>query len=306
MTHHPPAELDRLELLFLRAQLRGLVLEPPRRVHEAGMGRVHETESRVVGGAGERLHDRGRGLARHRKTPACAAGCAGSVRFVRAGEIDPHQALLLHARIGAAADLGEVDLLAIAQRGNLDAAAAAVETPAVVSSRRSCRRRSGRNAAGCRGGDRCRAAQKRVHRVRARSAPARPAASCARIRPGRTSAPRSATYHNPRTSSALRSCIHCPRGDEPGCYIGMNGKSVSLGLAASLRQHAMHLAAMMGLVIEHVRDQKPLRLVHSCAFIAPEYHGSSPASAALSSRSAQSSMTASNALRSCFRSFQSA
>src|SRR5262249_47108475 len=33
------------------------------------------------------------------------------------------------------------------------------------------------------------------------------------------------------------------------------------GLAAGLGQHAMHLAAMMGLVVEHVRDQQPFRLV---------------------------------------------
>src|SRR4029078_9769418 len=38
MAHHAPAELDRLELLFLWAQLRGLVLEPPRGMDEAGMG----------------------------------------------------------------------------------------------------------------------------------------------------------------------------------------------------------------------------------------------------------------------------
>ena len=62
-----------------------------------------------------------------------SGGCAGSVAvLVRAGEIDPHHALLLHAGIGAATDLGEVDLLALAQRGNLHAAAAAVETPAMV------------------------------------------------------------------------------------------------------------------------------------------------------------------------------
>src|SRR5215469_15035387 len=34
------------------------------------------------------------------------------------------------------------------------------------------------------------------------------------------------------------------------------------GFAAGLRQHAMHLAAMMRLVVEHMRDQKPCRLVH--------------------------------------------
>src|SRR6476660_1064336 len=54
-------------------------------------------------------------------------GCMG-----RAGEINPHQALPLHARIGAATDLGEVDLLALAQRWNLDAAAAQVEAPTMV------------------------------------------------------------------------------------------------------------------------------------------------------------------------------
>src|SRR3954468_9466754 len=82
------------------------------------------------------------------------------------------------------------------------------------------------------------------------------------IRPGRMSAPRSATYHNPRTSSALRSCIHCPRGDEPG-LLHRHERQVGVArLAASLRQHAMHLAAMMGLVIEHVGDRKPLRLGH--------------------------------------------
>src|SRR5262249_39683936 len=54
MTHHPPAELDRLELLFLWAQLGRLGLETPRRVHQGGGGRVHETERRRIGRGGER------------------------------------------------------------------------------------------------------------------------------------------------------------------------------------------------------------------------------------------------------------
>src|SRR5215472_18345030 len=50
-------------------------------------------------------------------------------------EIDPYQALPFDARIGAAADLAEIDFLAFAQRGNLDAGAAHVEAPAVVAAR---------------------------------------------------------------------------------------------------------------------------------------------------------------------------
>src|SRR5262249_62127829 len=38
-------------------------------------------------------------------------------------------------RIGAATDLAEIDFLAFAQRGNLDAGAAHVEAPAVVAAR---------------------------------------------------------------------------------------------------------------------------------------------------------------------------
>src|SRR5258708_2493928 len=90
------------------------------------------------------------------------------------------------------------------------------------------------------------------------------------IFPGRSSAPTSATYHNPRSSSALSSCMVLFRGCRaPGGYVGVNSnrclhrheRQIGIaGLATDLRQHAMHLAAMMGLVIEHVRDQQPLRL----------------------------------------------
>src|SRR5262249_59057591 len=52
--------------------------------------------------------------------------------LVRGWEIDPYQALPFDARIGAAADLAEIDFLAFAQRGNLDARAAHVEAPAVI------------------------------------------------------------------------------------------------------------------------------------------------------------------------------
>src|SRR5262249_12979273 len=49
--------------------------------------------------------------------------------------IDPDRALPFDARIGAAADLAEIDFLSLAQRGNLDAGAAHVEAPAVVAAR---------------------------------------------------------------------------------------------------------------------------------------------------------------------------
>src|SRR5215472_10505718 len=78
-------------------------------------------------------------------------------------------------------------------------------------------------------------------------------------RPGRTSAPTSATYHKPRRSWALRSCMDT----SPGLSRSLRRHERQIGItgpAARLRQHAMHLAAMMGLVIEHMRDQKPLRL----------------------------------------------
>src|SRR5215831_185221 len=134
MAHHAPAELDRLELLLFGAQLSRLMLEPPRRVHEAGVGRVHQTESGVVGRAGERQHDR-----RHRRGRIGKDRHAGRLswygRFVRGREVDPHQALSLDAGIGAAANLAEIHLLAIPQRGNLDAGAAHVEPPAVIAAR---------------------------------------------------------------------------------------------------------------------------------------------------------------------------
>src|SRR5262249_52318719 len=48
---------------------------------------------------------------------------------------DQYDALPCDGRIGAAADLAEIDFLSLAQRGNLDAAAAHVEAPAVVAAR---------------------------------------------------------------------------------------------------------------------------------------------------------------------------
>jgi hypothetical protein len=53
-------------------------------------------------------------------------------RLIGSREIDPDHALPLDAGIGTAADLGEVHLLAFAQRGNLHAGAVHVEAPAVV------------------------------------------------------------------------------------------------------------------------------------------------------------------------------
>ena len=133
MADHAPAELDRLELLLLRAQRGRLLLEPPRGVHEGGMGRVHQAERGVIGRAGERLHDGSQwsgvvGECRHSRRLAGA-------RLICPREIDPDQALPLDARIGAAADLGEVHLLALAQRRNLDAGAGHVEAPAVIAAR---------------------------------------------------------------------------------------------------------------------------------------------------------------------------
>src|SRR5262249_7717758 len=80
-------------------------------------------------------------------------------------------------------------------------------------------------------------------------------------RPGRTSWPTSATYHKPRRSWALRSCMVL----SPGAARSLcpHERQIGIaGLAASLRQHAMHLAAMMGLMIEHMRDRKPSRFRH--------------------------------------------
>src|SRR5262249_560135 len=58
MTHHSPAEIDWLELFFFGAQLSRLMLEPPGGMHKPGMRRIHETESGVVGRAGEWQRDR--------------------------------------------------------------------------------------------------------------------------------------------------------------------------------------------------------------------------------------------------------
>src|ERR1700754_1494805 len=79
------------------------------------------------------------------------------------------------------------------------------------------------------------------------------------ICPGRRSAPTSATYHIPRTSSALSSCIALSPGCPPPSSHRHDEQVGIAGLAPRLRQHAMHLAAMMGLVIEHVGEQKPFR-----------------------------------------------
>src|ERR1700730_12173964 len=50
-------------------------------------------------------------------------------------EIDPHQALSLCAGVMFAANPGEVDLLAFAQRWNFHAGAGGIEAPAVVATR---------------------------------------------------------------------------------------------------------------------------------------------------------------------------
>src|SRR5262249_21886910 len=119
------------EVLFLGAQFRGLMLEPPRRVHEPGMRRIHETECGVVGRAGKWQHDRRRrrslvGKDRHARWPSRGG------RFIRCWEVDPYEALPLDAGVGAAANLAEIHLLAFAQRGNFDAGAIHVEAPAVI------------------------------------------------------------------------------------------------------------------------------------------------------------------------------
>src|SRR5215813_13219633 len=81
-------------------------------------------------------------------------------------------------------------------------------------------------------------------------------------RPRRTSAPTSATYHSPRRSSALRSCmVSSPGGRRPGRSLHRHERQIGIaGFAARLRQHAMHLAAMVRLMVEHMRDQEPFRL----------------------------------------------
>ncbi len=173
----------------------------------------HKAESRVIGGAGERLHDRGRGsrvIGEHRHA---RGACWFGLGFVRAGEIDPHQALLFHATIGAAADLGEVDLLAFAQRQEYLRSRRRGRNASHGKRRRWCRRRSGRNAAGCQIKTMSRSANTHPSST-PRSARARPAASGRRASSqGRMSAPRSATYRDPaREFQALRSCIHCPPG----------------------------------------------------------------------------------------------
>src|SRR5271166_2250056 len=123
MTHHAPSELGRLELLLLRPQPGRLMLEPPRRVHEGGVRRIHQAECGVIGGAGKRQHDRcgrlGRiGKDRHprRLRRLDRVGCAFC-----APEIDPHQALSLDAGECVGADTGEIDFLAFAQGRNFDA-----------------------------------------------------------------------------------------------------------------------------------------------------------------------------------------
>src|SRR5262249_52056371 len=113
MPNHPPAEFDRLEVLFLWPQFRGLMLEPPRRVHEPSMRRIHETECGVIGRAGKWLHDRCRrrslvGKDRHARWPSRGG------RFIRCWEVDPYEALPLDAGVGAATNLAKIHLLAVA------------------------------------------------------------------------------------------------------------------------------------------------------------------------------------------------
>src|SRR3984893_12540594 len=49
----------------------------------------------------------------------------------------------------------------------------------------------------------------------------------------------------------------------PARSLGRQERQIGIaGFAAGLRQHAMHLAAMMRLMVEHMGDQKPCRLVH--------------------------------------------
>src|SRR5215813_1241293 len=80
-------------------------------------------------------------------------------------------------------------------------------------------------------------------------------------RPGCTSVPTSATYHSPRRSSALRSCmVSSPGYRGPARSLRRHERQIGIaGLAARLRQHAMHLATMMRLVVEHVSDEEPFR-----------------------------------------------
>ena len=115
-------------------------------VHEGGVG-VHQSESGVVRRAGERQHDGGQGprvSGENRHMWRLARR-----RLIGSREIDPDHALPLDAGIGTAADLGEVHLLAFAQRGNLDAGAVH-RSASRGSCKRWSRRRTGRNGAGCR------------------------------------------------------------------------------------------------------------------------------------------------------------
>src|SRR5262249_41009105 len=86
----------------------------------------------VIGRAGEWQHDRSRGRSLVGKDRHARRVRRRARSLVRGWEIDPYQALPFDARISAAADLAEVDFLAFAPRGNLDAGAAYVEAPAVI------------------------------------------------------------------------------------------------------------------------------------------------------------------------------
>ncbi len=268
MAHHPPAQLDRLELLFLRPQLGGLVLEPPRRMHERGMGRIHETEGGVVGRAGERQHD---GRRRH----LCIGEHRHARRLRRLGdrlagprEVDPDEALALDARIGAAADLGEIDDLALAQRWDLHAGAALIETPAVIAA-----------------GDGLAVEAAVVQRdapVRADIAQREHLAVAAaadqhglaeqRLVHGPTRFEVGADERDvPQSAHQFGfEILHrpVPGPPQPPGFTSANRRrrlcrhQHQIGIVrfgSRLRQHAMHLTTVMGLVIEHVRHQEPLR-----------------------------------------------
>src|SRR5215467_7458757 len=70
----------------------------------------------------------------------------------------------------------------------------------------------------------------------------------------------------PHWFGACRTVVEGLRAASPpraGRSLGRQERQIGIaGFAAGLRQHAMHLAAMMRLVVEHMRDQKPCRLVH--------------------------------------------
>src|SRR5262249_27781796 len=189
---------------------------------------------------------------------------AGRLRNARRGfiprrKIDPHQTLPFDARIVPAANLAEIHLLTFPQRGDLDAGAAHIETPAMIAAGNGVTVESAVMQGDAAMGQMSRSAKTCPLRCRPMISGSPRSVLCAR-RPRGTSAPMTATYHNPRRSSALRSCMVRPAGSPPAPSRRHERQVGIPGLTARLSQHAMDLAAMMCLMIEHVRDQNPFRL----------------------------------------------